>query len=256
MSERGDWTLRAALARTIGRFREDAASLPARAWKVWSATVVAGYVVVLLLMFGLVQAGRALSTNGILAWEEAFLLRLEAELPLSYSSAVWVQTFGTDITLIILALFTAVVAIWARRPVHALGIVVALVGLDLAVRFGWLLWDRARPDVILDGIAAPGFASYPSGHTAKSLVVYGYLAFLWVHATTSRIERPLAVALTTGLVLLVMVGRLRMGVHWPSDVVAGAFIGGAWLGIVASALVRAERIAALEGEEAPEAARG
>jgi hypothetical protein len=40
---------------------------------------------------------------------------------------------------------------------------------DLVVRFGWMIWDRARPDLLYGGIARPSFRSFPSGHAAKTM---------------------------------------------------------------------------------------
>ncbi len=256
MSERRPWTLRKVLAVVAVRFREGAAAVPERVWRRWFAILAAGYVGVLLVATGLVRFGRALTATGRLAWEADFLRGLDAMLPLSFSSAVWIQSLGTDITLVLFVAFTAGLAVWTYRPIHALTIAGAYVGLDLVVRLAWSMWHRARPDVIMDGIAAPGFASFPSGHTAKSLAVYGLLALFWARSTPSHGERLLAVALALLAVLLVAVGRLRMGVHWPSDVAAGALLGGVWLAALALALDRAEHAAALERAASVDSARG
>ncbi len=249
------WTLCAVILTTIRRFREGAASLPERMWRTWAATMCGGYIVLLLFTVGLVHGGRALVDHGILEWEVEFLLALEDSLPISFSTAIWLQTLGSDITLAMIALGAAGIAAWARRPIHALTILIAFFALDLDIRFGWLLWDRARPDLILDGQAAPGFASFPSGHAAKSAAVYGILAFLWARATTSTVERLLAAPVAVVPAALVMLGRLRMGVHWPSDLLAGLLIGGAWVALAAVALLCAERAAA-RGSESIETAPG
>lgn len=239
--EQGGWTASRAFRSIAARFRDGCDGLPATVWHRWLATHALGFVILVLLTAGLVQAGKYLLAAGLLDWEAEFLRRLEAEVPLSFSSAVWVQTLGTDITLIFVVLFTAGAAAWAGRPFRALTILAAYLSTDLIVRLGWMMWDRPRPQVILEGIAAPGFASFPSGHTAKAVAVYGILAFLWARSSDRRAERLLALTLATIFIALVMYGRLRMGVHWPSDVLAGALIGAAWLGFLIVALRRAER---------------
>ena len=241
---RSGWVAIRVASDLVARFREGASTIPDRAWRQWAATLAAGCAVVLLLVVGLVHGGRRLAYGGAFAWEADFLRALEASLPLSFSTAVWLQSLGTDITLAIVVAFAAGVAAMDRRPLHALSIVIAFVGLDLIVRFAWILWDRPRPDLILEGIAAPGFASFPSGHTAKSTAVYGMLAFLWARSSSSASERATAAFLALAAVCLVLLGRLRMGVHWPSDILAGALIGLAWLTALAAALSRAERAAA------------
>ncbi|HEX6938640.1 MAG TPA: phosphatase PAP2 family protein [Longimicrobiales bacterium] len=248
MSRHGTWVARTLLTELVARFRSGAAAIPGHAWRQWIIALAAGCAFVLVFVVAGVHGGRRLASNGALAWEADFLLWLERTAPLSFSSAIWLQTPGTDIALAIVVLFTAGIAAWNARPIHALSIVIAFVGLDLVVRFAWMLWDRPRPDLILDGVAAPGFASYPSGHAAKSVAVYGILAFLWGRASPSAAERAAAATLALVAVGAVILGRLRLGVHWPSDLLAGAIIGIAWCAALALALSRAERAAAHEAD--------
>lgn len=240
---RSGWVAARVMGDVVARFREGAAELPGNVWRRWGATLAAGCVVAVGVAIGLVVAGRHLDGDGAFAWESDFLRALDASPLLSFSVGVWIQTLGTDITLAIVSAFAAGVAAWDRRPLHAISIVLAFVGSDLIVRFAWLLWDRPRPDLILDGAAAPGFASFPSGHAAESTAVYGILAFIWARSSTSSAERLTAAGLAATAVLLVGLGRLRMGVHWPTDILAGALLGLAWLATLAIALSRAARAA-------------
>jgi undecaprenyl-diphosphatase len=176
-----------------------------------------------------VHAGRFAAARQLLDWEPEFLRILETRGPFGFSSAVWFQTFGTDITLAILILFSASISAWNRRPITALSIPLAFIVVDLVVRFGWASWDRARPDVIMQGLASPGFHSFPSGHTGKTLAVYGFLASCWWRATRNVTERVFILVLMAFIAVIVPLGRLRMGVHWPSDILGGYSIGLAWL---------------------------
>lgn len=234
------WRSHEALRSFVERFRVVCAAIPRSAWRRWFATLAVGYAATLLLTLGLIRLAQVAAAMGALAWEAPFLERLEEELPLSFSNAVWLQTLGTDITLALVVVFSLGVFTWIQRPLHALSIAAAFFLVDLVVRVAWMTWDRPRPSVILDGLAAPGFASFPSGHTAKATAVYGLLAFFWIRGSRHRGERALATILAIALVSLVGIGRLRMGVHWPSDIAAGALIGAAWLTAIALALHRAE----------------
>jgi undecaprenyl-diphosphatase len=73
------------------------------------------------------------------------------------------------------------------------------------------------------------------------LAVYGLLAYLWFRASRSTVERVLVVVLTTVLLGVTGWARLRLGAHWPSDVLAGYLIGAVWLASVIVALRQAER---------------
>ncbi|HYG28980.1 MAG TPA: phosphatase PAP2 family protein [Allosphingosinicella sp.] len=67
--------------------------------------------------------------------------------------------------------------------------------------------------------------AFPSGHAANATIVFLALAFL---LTSAWPRRPLAVWGAVWLSILVGVSRLVLGVHWPSDVIAGWAFGLFW----------------------------
>jgi membrane-associated phospholipid phosphatase len=221
------------------RFREGRAAIADTQWRAWQRTIALGAVAMFALMAGLRFAAGAALERGMLDWERDYLLRLGTSL--RFSAAVFLQTFGSDITLVILILLTAGIATWMRRPISALSIVLAALVPDLVVRFGWMIWSRVRPDILYDGIASPGFHSFPSGHAAKTVAIYGFLALLWIRASRSTVEKMFAVVMLAFIAAVVPLGRMAMGVHWPSDIIAGVVLGLAWVAVLGIGLVRERR---------------
>jgi membrane-associated phospholipid phosphatase len=218
------------------RFLEGRAGIGPRAWRAWWIAIGSGAVGLGALTVILVAATHALLTRGALTGEAELLVRLANSGPLGFSGAVFFQALGTDTTLVMLVTVTAGIAAWNRRPITSLSIIAAFVVVDVAVRFGWLIWARPRPEVVHGGIAAPGLAAFPSGHTAKSVAVYGFLALLWIRASGSVVEKAVAIALAGMVAVAVAISRLRMGAHWPSDIVAGAILGSGFLAVLGCAL--------------------
>lgn len=91
------------------------------------------------------------------------------------------------------------------------------------------LFGRARP-VHDHGFAKAAGMSFPSGHAAGSMVVYGFLCYLLVRHTHVRWHLPIVVA---GLLLVVAVGssRVLLQVHYFSDVLAGWASAVSWLAL-------------------------
>ncbi len=222
------------------RFRRDAAALPRAAWVRWLRTLLIGFLATTGLALALVWAGKQLVGLGMQAWDRALLLEISRRDWLSFQQAIWVETWGSSAFLLPVMSFAALVALFAHRPMRAASIVAAYALHDPIVLTAWKFWDRARPDLIAGGIAAPALHSYPSGHMVNVVATFGFFVVLWMRSSRSRIEQAFALLLLTALSAAVGYARLRMGTHWPSDIIAGTLIGVAWLATVAAALDRAE----------------
>lgn len=174
-------------------------------------------------------------------WDTGWLLWWERG-PVSFSNAILLESFGNLAYMVPLTLAAAVVAARHRRALLALSFPVAYVLQRPLVLLGWWIWERERPKLIAGGIAAPGLHSFPSGHVALMLSVYGLLGWLWWRASRSRVERVFVIVLLAALLLVTGSARVRLGSHWPSDIFAGYAIGAAWVATVIVALHRAERV--------------
>jgi len=98
----------------------------------------------------------------------------------------------------------------------------ALLSSTLKGEFG-----RARPELVPHGELVSGL-SFPSGHAFSSAVVYLTLAVLLARVQPHRRPKIYLMSLAIFLTLLIGVSRVYLGVHWPSDVLAGWCVGSAW----------------------------
>ena len=87
--------------------------------------------------------------------------------------------------------------------------------------------DRPRPDLVPHGNLIYT-TSFPSGHSMMSAVVYLTLAALAARLIERRRLKGYALGVAMILTLLIGVSRIYLGVHWPSDVLAGWVAGAAW----------------------------
>ena len=115
----------------------------------------------------------------------------------------------------------------AKRYYFDAGIlIIALSGASILNWTLKLAFHRSRP--LFSLITASGY-SFPSGHAMVSLVFYGMLIYLlWIRYGRSRIACLISFFLAL-LILLIGISRIYLGVHYPSDVLAGFAAGGFWL---------------------------
>jgi undecaprenyl-diphosphatase len=141
-----------------------------------------------------------------------------------------VTFFGSEEFIIACSiLLGAVFFIYRKIPDYILfiGTIIASSGFVYLLK---ALAERARPDIIAPVYAETSF-SFPSGHATLSVVFYGLLAYLL--AKNAKIKQTRANLLAGWIFIFVMIGysRLHLGVHFPSDVLAGYAAGFFWLSI-------------------------
>jgi undecaprenyl-diphosphatase len=124
----------------------------------------------------------------------------------------------------------AAVGPWRHGLIGAAIIGAAALGVEVVKAFV----ARTRPDLLEPIVEEHGF-SFPSGHATLSMVAYGVLAVL---ITRSRLPHRVQTLIVIGLgVLVVLIGisRVWLGVHYPTDVLAGWTAG--WVIVISYAAV-------------------
>lgn len=159
----------------------------------------------------------------------------EHAAPALTGAMVWVSAFHGTAGILVLAAGAGVL-LWIRRDAPG------LLRLVLAVPGGLLLnvavkeaVHRARPHYFDSPVQALTSYSFPSGHTAGSVVFYGFVVWWIARANPSAARRAAALAGAVAMVALVAASRIVLGAHYLSDVLAAVVEGCAWLAICLSA---------------------
>jgi undecaprenyl-diphosphatase len=129
-----------------------------------------------------------------------------------------------------------------KHKYSAMLLLVATAGgllLDLVLK---LRFDRPRPHVFEWGTNAVS-SSFPSGHAMSATIVYSTVAYLAARLQKRQWARWVTMILAAILIVLICTSRLYLGVHYPSDVLAGVVIGLAWAGFCMATLEAIQKFA-------------
>lgn len=176
-------------------------------------------------------------------WERSLMLALHHDLPRWLDILVYASPWmGTNITLIP-AVLAGVIWLWwrAKRPHLAMRLLVVQIGsytLNPALKG---LFDRPRPD-LFPRRGWYGWSSFPSGHAIASVAVLLTVAMM-LHRERGWIWPYFVIV---PILLMSLYSRVYLGVHWPTDVIAGVLVGAVWLVMTTFAFesgARAKRVA-------------
>ncbi len=90
------------------------------------------------------------------------------------------------------------------------------------------LFGRERPSII-EALAKEATFSFPSGHSFISLCFYGILTSWWMRTRPEPFKRGIVLLASTNAIALIGASRVYLGVHYPSDVLAGFAAAVPWL---------------------------
>lgn len=100
-------------------------------------------------------------------------------------------------------------------------LLLVVVSSEVVVFLGKILFQRSRPN---GGVFQPIDFSFPSGHAAVAVALYGYLSYVIIKLCPSRYNW-LIIVLAVSLAVLIGFSRLYLGVHYLSDILVGYLLG-------------------------------
>jgi undecaprenyl-diphosphatase len=170
-----------------------------------------------------------------MAFDRRVMLALRHSDDLSVPVGVkWLQIPMRDITALggstSLTLVTVVITgflLFARKFATAGFVVASIAGGAILSVFLKSVFLRARPEIV-PHLVAVDTTSFPSGHAMNSAIVFLTLGALLTRTQKDRAVRVYLIGISIVLTLLVGFSRVYLGVHWPSDVIAGWIVGAAW----------------------------
>jgi undecaprenyl-diphosphatase len=167
----------------------------------------------------------------------------------------WVEEAGRDLTalgsIVVLALVTGAAAGYLLLTAQRRALVLLLVSVVGGQVLSSLLkrgFDRPRPDLVPHETLVYS-ASFPSGHAMLSAVTYFTVGALIARVQPRRRVKLLILGWATALAVLTGASRVYLGVHWPTDVVAGWAVGASW---AAGCWAVSERLARGAGRRPPD----
>lgn len=194
---------------------------------VLSAIEAAGLVIAVLCLTGFAWLAKGLLRPELQSFDQLVLLWLyQRHHPWLDQFMLGVTWLGEQNVLLAISGLTVLSLAVLRRWFLLAGFAIAAGG---ATALNFVLKDafaRVRP-ALWERIVDVQDYSFPSGHAMLSLVIYGMLAYLLV----KLVPRLQFLALWGSVILIGLIGlsRLYLGVHWPTDVLAGYAAGVVWL---------------------------
>jgi undecaprenyl-diphosphatase len=151
----------------------------------------------------------------------------------SFRSAVLTQVainltaLGSSSVLVVFALLAYGAVIGAKDRVGFIHLTLALVGAFLLPELLKGYFGRERPDALLHLVPVRSL-SFPSGHSFGAAACYATFAFFFARYVPRRSTEIFCYVLTGLVVLVIGLTRIYLGVHYPTDVLGGLCLGGAW----------------------------
>ncbi|HEX6063196.1 MAG TPA: phosphatase PAP2 family protein [Longimicrobiales bacterium] len=150
-------------------------------------------------------------------------------------TALEITTLGNGLVLVVIVLVASVFLWQTQHKWSASLLLFATITGKLLNTILKLFYDRTRPSVV-EALASVSSPSFPSGHAMSAMVVYGSVAYLVGRLEPGRNLRITTWTVATLVILAIGISRMYLGVHYPSDVVAGFIAGLAWLGFLVAAM--------------------
>jgi undecaprenyl-diphosphatase len=228
------------------------------AYATFGILILGGLTVGIVLTYGFAKIAAKVVTGKTAGFDDMAMRFMGAhQIPWISNAMVEVTMLGTGI---VVATIVAVAALFLwlydYKNSGTLLLVTTLGGLmlNIVLKLGF---DRPRPQFFDWGTHAMS-SSFPSGHAMSASIVYPTVAYLAARLEKTALARFITLLIAAILVLLICFSRVYLGVHYPSDVLAGVVVGLAWSAFCMTTLevsqlyAKRNAPALVEGENPPQ----
>lgn len=187
-----------------------------------------------LALWGFLHIAEEMGEGETRAFDTSILLAMRTGDSHDPIGPPWLEFAARDISALggftVLTLLTALSGgflLITKKYADALVLLAAVLGATALSESLKLGYARPRPDLVAHAVETLG-SSFPSGHATLSAATYLTIGALLAHAQERRRVKTYIHVTAIALALLIGVSRVYLGVHWPTDVLAGWCVGAAW----------------------------
>ena len=141
-----------------------------------------------------------------------------------------ITALGGYTILVIVSGLVLIALLLMRQRQAAVFLAISLVGGSIVSSLLKALFARPRPDLV-EHLDQTFTSSFPSAHAMVATLAYLTLATVCVRFLVQHSSRVFVLVAAVLLAIAIGASRVYLGVHWPSDVLAGWFAGAAWAGL-------------------------
>ena len=220
--------------------------------------ILGGLTVGVVLTYGFAKIAGKVVSGGTAGVDDAVMRFMGAhQVPWISNSMVEITTLGTGIVVAMIVAVSALFLWLYDYKNSATLLLMTTIGglmLNMVLKLGF---DRPRPQFFDWGTHAVS-SSFPSGHAMSASIVYPTIAYLAARLQKSNLARLMTLLAAALLVALICFSRVYLGVHYPSDVIAGVVVGLAWSAFCMTTLevsqlyAKRNAPAMIEGENPPQ----
>lgn len=186
-----------------------------------------GLISCLLIIFVLAQLSDEVLDQEAFAFDQTILLGIhQFANPTLDRLMLTITSLGNPLAVVAIPAITFAILLWRRYYQEAKIFVIDCLGGVVLSNGLKLVFSKPRPNLWQSAVEETSF-SYPSGHALGSTILYGFLAYI----LATRYPQLAVLIYTFAVLLIAAIGlsRLYLGVHWPTDIIAGYSIGFLWV---------------------------
>jgi undecaprenyl-diphosphatase len=153
-----------------------------------------------------------------------------------------ITALGTGAVVMMIVAVAGLFLVLTQHKYSAILLLVSTFGgiaLNQVLKLGF---NRPRQSIFVPEVHAVS-SSFPSGHAMSAAIVYGTVAYLAARLHKRTWARALVMTAALIVIVLISISRMYLGVHYPSDVIAGVAIGLAWAGFCMATLEAIQKFA-------------